>query len=159
MKTKVCPCCDQPITGIYCKGCRKLVLNPVEQEIRYYLNTRHPQDDHHCMFHDSGDAGNLYRDADAFGVRQASHKMTTSETERKKAEIRTRMESRKTERKNEVRRPSISNQSLLGELKRCEALPASDQQRKAIMSGLIVGLVFFMMVFSSVIFEIISMWI
>ena len=90
MKTKVCPCCDQPLNGIYCKGCRKIVLNPVEQDVHYYLNTRHPRNETDCSFH-----GNT-----ASEVRTSDHVMTPFETEAKKAEIKERMQMRKRERKS-----------------------------------------------------------
>jgi len=87
MKTKICPCCDQPITGIYCKGCRKFVLHPVEQDVRYYLNTRHPESDHDCTYHDD-----VPKMRSASGqVRSSTHTMTSWETEAKKAEIKERM--------------------------------------------------------------------
>lgn len=92
MKTKVCPCCDQPINGIYCKGCRKIVLNPVEQDIKYYLNTRHPDYDHTCTFH-----GNNASQRSDSGGRTAGRVMTPSESEAKKAEIKARMMQRKRE--------------------------------------------------------------
>ncbi len=109
MKTKVCPCCDQPMTGIYCKGCRKIVLNPVEQNIQYYLNTRHPDYDHDCTFHDDGvgsssaltrkkssntPAGKrslttraMYGSEGSGGVRRSDRAMSASETEARKALI------------------------------------------------------------------------
>lgn len=51
MKMKICPVCDQPIKGMYCKHCRKIVLNPSEQEVQYYLNSRHPEMEHDCTYH------------------------------------------------------------------------------------------------------------
>ena len=97
MKTKVCPCCDQPITGMYCKGCRKIVWKPVEQEIKYFLNTRHPEFETDCSYHnDLPQAHRTIRGSDQT-VRTASHKMTSAETEAKKAEIRARMEAGKNE--------------------------------------------------------------
>ncbi|MBE5972456.1 MAG: hypothetical protein E7246_08075 [Lachnoclostridium sp.] len=87
MKMKICPCCDQPINGFYCKGCRKIVWKPVEQNVQYYLNTRHPEYEHACAYHD--------------GVsRQSTERMTASETEAKKAEIKARMLQRKQEPKS-----------------------------------------------------------
>ena len=111
MKMKVCPCCDQPIHGIYCKGCRKIVLNPVEQEITYYLNQRHPEFEENCSYHgntaaakNSGGvwsgAGTRNSKAADSAVRKADHRMTVSETESKKAEIRERMAAKKREQQN-----------------------------------------------------------
>lgn len=51
MKTKVCPYCDQPIQGVYCKGCKRVVLHPVEYDMTYYLNERHPENEEHCSYH------------------------------------------------------------------------------------------------------------
>lgn len=51
MKKTVCPYCDQPIKGMYCKGCRRIVWKPEVTEITYYLNERHPGDEEHCRFH------------------------------------------------------------------------------------------------------------
>ena len=51
MKKKYCPYCDQEITGIYCRGCKRLVLHPYEQETDYYLNTQHPVWEEICQFH------------------------------------------------------------------------------------------------------------
>ena len=82
MKMKLCPCCDQPIQGIYCKGCRKIVLNPVEQNVTYYLNRRHPEFDHDCTYHEGE-------------VRQSEEQMTFHEIEAKKEEIRARMAAKK----------------------------------------------------------------
>ena len=51
MKKKYCPYCDQEITGIYCRGCKRLVLHPYEQETDYFLNTQHPVWEEICQFH------------------------------------------------------------------------------------------------------------
>ena len=89
MKTKVCPCCDQPIQGIYCKGCRKIVLHPVEQNIHYYLNERHPEHETDCSYHGNTAAGtSAVTDPN---VRNEDHRMTPYEAEAKKAEIKERM--------------------------------------------------------------------
>lgn len=74
MEKKVCPYCDQPIGGNYCKGCRRIVWKPVKTEITYYLNERHPQSEHNCQYH-----GDL---------------ITGDAAEAKKAEIRERMAAR-----------------------------------------------------------------
>lgn len=52
MKKKICPCCDQVIkNGIYCKGCRRIVLRPVIWDVDYYLNERHPASETNCQYH------------------------------------------------------------------------------------------------------------
>ena len=51
MKKRVCPYCDQPIAGMYCKGCRRIVRKPVEIEVTYYLNERHPASEESCQYH------------------------------------------------------------------------------------------------------------
>lgn len=91
MKMKICPCCDQPIKGIYCKGCRKIVWNPVEQDVQYYLNTRHPESEHACTYHDTG------RMSGSGEVRSSQHAMSSSEIDAKKSEIKARMLQRKQE--------------------------------------------------------------
>ena len=81
MKKIVCPYCDQPISGHYCKGCRRIVWKPVKTEITYYLNERHPQESHDCQFH--------------------SDVITGDTAEAKKAEIRERMAVRQMEKQKE----------------------------------------------------------
>ena len=39
---------------MYCKGCRRIVLHPYEQDVNYYLNERHPQHETGCLYHDGG---------------------------------------------------------------------------------------------------------
>lgn len=52
MKKKICPYCDQAIKdGIYCKGCRRIVLKPVIWDVDYYLNERHPASETNCQYH------------------------------------------------------------------------------------------------------------
>ncbi len=121
MKIRVCPCCDQPIKGIYCKGCKKLVLHPVEQNIHYYLNERHPEFEADCTFHGDTTARrtaaepgayrgetrpmaevvrrsvDVSRERDGEAPRMSDQKMTGTESEAKKREIRERMEARKRE--------------------------------------------------------------
>lgn len=98
MTTKVCPCCDQPIKGMYCKGCRKIVLHPVVQDIHYYLNERHPEYETDCSYH--GNTAGNGKVADP-NVRAGNHKMTPHETEAKKAEIKERMQ----QKQREIRQP------------------------------------------------------
>lgn len=55
MKQRYCPYCDQKMTsGIYCKGCKRIVLHPYMQDVDYYLNERHPQHEAGCLYHDGG---------------------------------------------------------------------------------------------------------
>ena len=79
MKMKICPCCDQPIERNYCKGCRKIVLKPLEQDVDYYLNTRHPDFEHACTYHEG----------------QVAERMSYNEIEAKKREIQARMMAKK----------------------------------------------------------------
>lgn len=156
MKTKVCPCCDQPISGIYCKGCRKIVWNPVEQDIHYYLNTRHPEDDHSCSFHNDGagdfsvgrDRKSLASKANlksrgAEQVRQSDQIMTARETEAKKAEIKERMRQRKASPQTVLngdvirRKVSSSNQDF-----------QAKRTRSALISAITAAIVIFMIVFT-----------
>ena len=129
MKTKICPCCDQPIKGIYCKGCRKIVLNPVEQNITYYLNTRHPEHETDCSYHNdvpqgSSRAAQRYSGSGNETVKSANQRMTASEMEAKKAQIRERMTAGKQERRSAshpmalngdvVRKPDLAGKSAAG---------------------------------------------
>ena len=53
MKQRYCPYCDQKMTsGIYCKGCKRIVLHPYMQDVDYFLNERHPQHESGCLYHD-----------------------------------------------------------------------------------------------------------
>ncbi len=51
MKQKICPICDGKLKGNYCPFCRKIVRNPVEWDVAYYLNERHPQWETGCDYH------------------------------------------------------------------------------------------------------------
>lgn len=56
MKQKYCPYCDQKMTSdFYCEGCRRIVLHPYEQDVDYYLNERHPQNETDCLYHGIGE--------------------------------------------------------------------------------------------------------
>ena len=81
MKMKICPCCDQPIEGIYCKGCRKIVWKPVEQDVNYYLNVRHPAYDHDCTFHE---AAAVPKSDDRMNVSEIEAKSGTQVSKQKK---------------------------------------------------------------------------
>ena len=53
MKQKYCPYCDQKMKTIhYCQECRRIVWQPYEQSVDYYLNERHPQSEKDCLYHD-----------------------------------------------------------------------------------------------------------
>lgn len=94
MKKTVCPYCDQPINGHYCNGCRRIVWKPVETEITYYLNERHPQEAHDCQFH--------------------SDVITGDAAEAKKAEIRARMAARQAEKQSVPNVPRKSSNQKPG---------------------------------------------
>lgn len=51
MKKKICPYCDQTVTGNYCRGCRRIVWKPVVWDVDYYLNERHPESEENCQYH------------------------------------------------------------------------------------------------------------
>lgn len=174
MKTKICPCCDQPITGIYCKGCRKIVWKPVEQEVHYYLNTRHPEHETNCSFH--GDttgqsigtgslaskakvsggtrAGN--HDTGTSGVWTADHVMTPYETEAKKAEIKERMLQRKRENAGKKEKTvSRSAGEKRKEIRNISKYPATSDTVKKIVIGIVIYLILmfggaFMTIFSNI---------
>ncbi len=51
MKQKICPVCDGKLKGNYCPFCHKIVKNPVEWDVAYYLNERHPEWETGCDYH------------------------------------------------------------------------------------------------------------
>lgn len=56
MKQKYCPYCDQKMkTSHYCQECRRIVWQPYEQNVDYYLNERHPQSEKDCLYHDGAE--------------------------------------------------------------------------------------------------------
>lgn len=135
MKTKVCPCCDQPISGIYCRGCRKIVLNPVVQDVHYYLNERHPENETDCSFH-----GKTTPE-----TKTSDRVMTPFEAEAKKAEIKERMQTRGQEPKSSAKISNASNtrKTVLNG----NTLPS---KKTAESRASIVGITIFMVVFMNV---------
>lgn len=51
MKQKICPTCDGKLKGNYCPFCHKIVRKPLEWDVRYYLNERHPDWETNCDYH------------------------------------------------------------------------------------------------------------
>ncbi len=51
MKQKICPTCDGKLKGNYCPFCHKIVRKPVEWDVHYYLNERHPDWETDCEYH------------------------------------------------------------------------------------------------------------
>ena len=51
MKQKICPTCDGKLKGNYCPFCHKIVRKPLEWDVRYYLNERHPDWETTCDYH------------------------------------------------------------------------------------------------------------
>lgn len=145
MKTKICPCCDQPIKGIYCRGCRKIVLNPVEQNITYYLNRRHPEFETDCSFHNDvprslHDADGRYRGTDSGSTRSAAGRMTAAETEAKKEQIRARMASGK-QNKKPIFHPTVLNGDVIRKPNSSGKNPATSSAAKKIIIGIVVYLI------------------
>ena len=137
MKTKVCPICDQPMKGIYCKGCKKIVLNPVEQNITYYLNTRHPEFETNCSYHNE-----LPRSSSHSGQRYSG-----TETETKKAQIRERMAAGKQEKKA-VFHPTVLN----GDVIRKPNVFGANKSNSSAVKKILIGVIIYMIVcFGSVI--------
>ena len=141
MKMKICPCCDQPIEGIYCKGCRKIVWKPIEQEVDYYLNRRHPEFEHACTYHD-------------VEVRKSAKRMTAHEMEAKKDEIRTRMMQKaqgvKPASQMTQRKPTVNTAA--------KTKPNSNvgQARKKMITMVVTAIVIFMMFFTFVMIGVIN---
>ena len=141
MKMKLCPCCDQPIEGIYCKGCKKIVWKPIEQEVDYYLNRRHPEFEHACTYHD-------------VEVRKSAKRMSVHEMEAKKEEIRARMMARAqgvkpasemAQRKSAVHTEAKTNSSS-----------NANQVRKKLITMAVTAIVIFMMLFTYVMIGVIN---
>ncbi len=148
MKMKICPCCDQPIEGIYCKGCRKIVWKPVERDIRYYLNTRHPEFDHDCTYHDDA------RMSSSGEVRSSQHAMSSSEIEAKKAEIKARMLQRKQESPRDVgtiRKPSAGSM-----LPKTKTIRNAEANRKKMIAIVTAAIAIFMLLFTFVMIGVIN---
>ncbi len=56
MIRKICPICDQKMkTAHYCANCKCWVKEPLTINVDYYLNERHPQNEHDCTYHDGAD--------------------------------------------------------------------------------------------------------
>ena len=63
MKQRYCPYCDQKMTsGIYCKGCKRIVLHPYMQDVDYFLNERHPQHESGCLYHDGENSPGMQKE-------------------------------------------------------------------------------------------------
>ncbi|MBR5267922.1 MAG: hypothetical protein IKU20_07000 [Lachnospiraceae bacterium] len=141
MKMKICPCCDQPIEGIYCKGCRKIVWKPIEQEVDYYLNRRHPEFEHACTYHD-------------VEVRKSAKRMTAHEMEAKKDEIRTRM----MQKAQGVKPASQMTQRKPTANTAAKTKPTSNigQARKKMITMVVTAIVIFMMLFTYVMIGVIN---
>ncbi|MBQ2400786.1 MAG: hypothetical protein II311_02100, partial [Lachnospiraceae bacterium] len=149
MKMKICPCCDQPIEGIYCKGCRKIVWKPVEQDIKYYLNTRHPAAEHDCTYHDDGE-----RVSGSGNVRNSQHAMTFHEIEAKKAEIKARMLQRKQDGPRDfgtIRKPSASS-TMSGS----KTFRIDETNRKKVIAIVTAVIAIFMLLFTFVMIGVIN---
>lgn len=133
MKKIVCPYCDQPIKGHYCRGCRRYVKNPVVTETDYYLNERHPAGAHDCEYHDD------QRDHD--------HRLTPSEVEAKKQEIRERMTAKR--REKSVSSPSYESQIPRQTAKRYEMTIDTGKNKKKGGRGKLIFLLYLMLLFGS----------
>lgn len=131
MKTKICPICDQPISGMYCKGCRKIIRKPVERETAYFLNTRHPEFEHDCMYHAEGENRDNFDE-----VHRSQRVMSSSEMEAKKAEIKARMLQRKQE-------PKSSASSYSQTVKRLSSTNPTRNPLVAIVTAAVVAVTLF----------------
>ncbi len=81
MKDKYCPYCDQKMTsGLYCKGCKRIVLHPYWQDVDYYLNERHPQHETDCLYHNSGLETHKNRASSAAGASNTAQASGTART-------------------------------------------------------------------------------
>ena len=141
MKMKTCPCCDQPIEGKYCKGCRKIVLKPIEQEVDYYLNRRHPDFEHACTYHD-------------VEVRKTAKRMSVHEMEAKKEEIRARM----MQKAQGVKTASEKIQKKPAEHTTTKINPHSgiEKAHRKLVTMAIIAIVIFMLSFTYVMIDVIN---
>ena len=81
MRDKYCPYCDQKMTsGLYCKGCKRIVLHPYWQDVDYYLNERHPQHETDCLYHNSGLETHKNRASSAAGASNTAQASDTART-------------------------------------------------------------------------------
>jgi len=65
MLKKICPYCDQVLTGNYCKGCKRFVRKPLLWDVDYYLNERHPASEENCQYHGDLHTGQMPRSSQA----------------------------------------------------------------------------------------------
>lgn len=66
MIRRVCPICDQVMTSAhYCRNCRSWVKNPWVQDVTYYLNERHPDEEAACEYHGQASVPNQARQQSA----------------------------------------------------------------------------------------------
>ncbi len=56
MKQKICPTCDGKLKGNYCPFCHKIVRKPMEWDVHYYLNERHPDWETGCEYHSASES-------------------------------------------------------------------------------------------------------
>ncbi|MCC8060422.1 MAG: hypothetical protein LIO81_06210 [Clostridiales bacterium] len=78
MIRRVCPICDQVMTSAhYCRNCRSWVKNPWVQDVTYYLNERHPDEEAACEYHGQASVPNQARQQSA-GAGSSSPKRPVS---------------------------------------------------------------------------------
>ena len=132
MRKIVCPYCDQPVQGRYCKGCRRIVWKPKTIEYNYYLNERHSANEEHCQYH--GDI------------------LTGDMAEAKKAEIRARMQERQREKSAQRKPSAVPNVPKT----RPGSKSSYSSGKKKAMAKIRIGLfIYILMVFLFVLFPII----
>lgn len=87
MIRRVCPICDQVMTGRhYCRICHSWVRHPRIQDVTYYLNERHPQNETACSYHDFYH-DSLHRQEDSAGSKmKKSGKKDGKKGDKKKTE-------------------------------------------------------------------------
>lgn len=149
MKTKVCPCCDQPISGMYCKGCKKIVLHPVEQNITYYLNTRHPEHETDCSYHgNTADPGASADSAPIFRPQKTERQVIPNQPGKPNHPFHSK---RPGKQRNPVRPNHSENRG-----KTIRPLNVEQQQRKVLITLFSVFLTIFIIVFTIVMINVIS---
>ena len=57
MIQRICPICNKAMKGNhFCRNCKTWVKEPYMQNVGYYLNERHPENDMNCSYHGTGNS-------------------------------------------------------------------------------------------------------
>lgn len=73
MKKKFCPYCDQELKSMYCRGCKRVIFHPYEQDIDYLLNERHLRSEESCQYHGDLHTGSMKKEPEVILKRRNGH--------------------------------------------------------------------------------------